>query len=384
MRKALHGCWPTDKQELLLKACLLPGNAGTAAWDHWKQYCVIEKLDRGSLRLLPLLYKNLLSLNIEHSLLNQFRVLYQQTWVHNNKILDDFSSIQNLFAENGIPTILLKGAALILQYYKDPGLRPIADVDVLVPRDKRMQSIHVLAEQGWRPINGIEWSRIVHRMSQIKGVNLTHDNHVEFDLHWHLLNDFIFSTAEEYFWKNTISLEMNGMQTAILDPTDQLFHTLLHGHRWNNVPPIRWIADAVTIYTNAKYSIEWDRMVDYAQRYRLTLRIRKPLHYLCREFNMSVPEAVFSKLQSIHINKIEMKEYDFLVYPVPGAYGLLRAIKEHYYRHKRLASNCRQTGKKLSFRKYLTLHWNIKYSCYLPFYIIYRFIKKIVSFQRTK
>jgi len=53
------------------------------------------------------------------------------------------------FHRAGIQTILLKGAALILLHYKDPGLRPMVDFDILVPAGKAAAAIKVLTELGW-------------------------------------------------------------------------------------------------------------------------------------------------------------------------------------------------------------------------------------------
>ena len=378
MNKIQTDCWPTDHQKLLLKACLFQGDDALSSWNQWKQGCDVQNLDKGSLRLLPLLYKNLRSLNIEDPLINQFRAFYYQTWCHNRKILEDFSGILAFFTEHGIPTLLLKGAALILQCYQDPGLRPIADVDMLIPYDRAMQSLHLLSERGWKPISDVKWSSILSGISHSQATHLTHNNHLELDLHWHLLGDFIHTDAEKQFWQNAVPIDMNGMQTRILDPTDQLFHTFLHGHRWNSVPPVRWIADAVYIFRNTKMEIAWNRMIELTQRYHITLRIKSALNYLLTEFNMPVPELIIKKLNSCPVNKMEIHEYYSLINLPSKSVDLIGAIKKHYNRYKRLSINSHLSGRRLSFQKYLIDQWNVKYPFLLPFYIIYKFLKRIV------
>jgi hypothetical protein len=51
---------PAD-QAWLLRAALLPGPAGRAAWRRWRAGADLATIDRGSARLLPLLWHNLLA-----------------------------------------------------------------------------------------------------------------------------------------------------------------------------------------------------------------------------------------------------------------------------------------------------------------------------------
>ena len=52
--------------------------------------------------------------------------------------------------QGGIETMLLKGAALLILFYKDAGLRPMTDVDLLVRRDQANRAIQLLTSLGWK------------------------------------------------------------------------------------------------------------------------------------------------------------------------------------------------------------------------------------------
>jgi hypothetical protein len=56
-------------------------------------------------------------------------------------------------AERGIPGLLLKGAALAFTHYDDPVLRPMADLDLLVPPGQLEQAARCLEESGCRPFS---------------------------------------------------------------------------------------------------------------------------------------------------------------------------------------------------------------------------------------
>lgn len=378
MGKRSASCWPSKQQELLLKASLSQQDDSKIAWEKWKQCCEIQSLDQGSLRLIPLLYKNLCTLSIEDPLIDLYRAHYQQSWIHGTQLLQDFSNILSLLGEHGIPTLLFKGAALVIKYYKDPALRPMTDCDVLVPKDKALECIQLLHERGWHPIQGFTWERVIDRMHLMKGVNIAHNKHSDVDLHWHLLRDFVLSNVDETFWESSIPIEINGIQTRTLDPTDQLYQTLAHGHRWNEVAPIRWIADATFILNATDTSILWDRIVQTAQRTRLTMRIRSALSYLSDTFALPIPKIVLDEMASISVDKAERMEYEAMIHPASSRTGPVGAIEETYYRYKRFAWNSKHSGRRMSFLDYLKLWWNARHWIALPILFIKKMARRIV------
>ena len=102
------GCWPTEMQELLLKACLLEGHTATEAWEKWKSRVDIDWIDEGSNRLLPLLYHNLSPLGIEDQILTRAKGVYRyqltKTHIMFHRAMPLLAELQN----EGIEVILLK------------------------------------------------------------------------------------------------------------------------------------------------------------------------------------------------------------------------------------------------------------------------------------
>ena len=61
---------------------------------------------------------------------------------------------QRVFAaldQAGVPFIVLKGAALIACYLADRSLRPMDDIDILVPEDRLADAIAVLTAMNLHP-----------------------------------------------------------------------------------------------------------------------------------------------------------------------------------------------------------------------------------------
>ena len=126
------GFWPTRHQELLLQACLLQGKEALDAWCKWKSTTDVDRLDIGSLRLMPLLYRNLQAHGVEDNLMNKFKGVYRFTLYKNHMLLHNMANVLAGFYDTGIQAMVLKGVALTLLHYRDYGLRPMEDLDVLI------------------------------------------------------------------------------------------------------------------------------------------------------------------------------------------------------------------------------------------------------------
>src|ERR1700730_5129597 len=143
---------PTPDQELLLQACFLDGPDAIAAWTQWRGHVDPEQLDEDSSRLLPMLYDALRKHGISDPGMGRLKNAYRQTWYDNTLRFHLAATVLRALHEAGIQTMLLKGPALVLRYYGDVGLRPMEDVDILVPTHLGPAAIDILKGLGWTPV----------------------------------------------------------------------------------------------------------------------------------------------------------------------------------------------------------------------------------------
>ena len=123
----------TREQELVLQAALMQGKDVINAWQKWENAINLEgHPDDGTYRLFPLLYKNLAFHEIEHPFMHRLRGIYRQEWYKNQRLFYDMSKVLRCLTDAGVRTMVLKGAALAILHYKNKGVRPMADMDVLV------------------------------------------------------------------------------------------------------------------------------------------------------------------------------------------------------------------------------------------------------------
>ena len=141
----------SDEKILLLKSALLNGEEFINIWNNHLYNFNLEKTDPVCIKIFPLLYVNLKKHKIETHLLAELKKVYNLTWYKNKLLFNKmFMAIEALDVA-GIESIPLKGMALSLAFYKDFGLRPMNDFDLLVPKEKIRKSVEVLFNLGYNP-----------------------------------------------------------------------------------------------------------------------------------------------------------------------------------------------------------------------------------------
>jgi hypothetical protein len=359
---AEQSCWPTWRQELLLRAVLLQGKNSLDAWENWKSSGDINDLDRGSERLLPQLYRNLHDYGVRDPVLSQLKVIYRRTWRDNQLLFHQVSALLGAFHANGIETIVLKGAALALLHYKDVGLRPMNDFDVMIHEEKRSAAMQVMSELGWTPIPRWPEGLTEGYLSVVNSHGFAHSAGRECDLHWHLFPECCQPDADNDFWEQAVPFRIHGVLTRALAPADQLLHVCVHGAEWNPIPPIRWITDAMMIMKSS--SIDWNRILDQARKRQLMLPLRATLNYLVDEFEAPVPADTLESLRRAAISKLERAEYKYKIQNFePKALGYLPLL---WFRYLRLEGNKRSGSKLIGFVKYLQRFWGAEKIWHLP------------------
>ena len=286
---------------------MLPREPAVKAWDHWCDTGVLDEVDRGSFRLLPLLYRNLARHDVDDPNLPRLRGVYRQAWYRNQLVMESAYEAARTLTAAGIPVMALKGAALIDGIYGELGARPMDDVDLMVPRRSAEKALRALSEAGWaspthangdfrRPL------RIVH------GVPLLRPGGRAIDLHWRLLDECP-AANDGSFWDAAEPFAFGGVQALRLCPADQLLHLSVHGIRWDPVPPIRWAADIYLLLQRRGPEVDWERLVTQAIDRGLTLELLAALSYVSEQLGSAVPLEVLGALRRARPSRLAYLDF---------------------------------------------------------------------------
>jgi hypothetical protein len=347
------GAFPTREQELLLRAALLPGEASLQAWQNWKAQVNLEQeLDSGSYRLLPLLYRNLYAHGVDDPWMSKLRGIYHRTWYMNQTLFHVIADVLRLFHAAGIETMILKGTALTLLYYQDYGLRPMGDFDVLVPTAKRRAAMDVLTQTGWKP-KPYPLEKLTDVVLDVRHACAFEDAHQhQLDLHWHVLTECHYPDADDDFWAGAVPVQVAGAPTRALNQADQLLHVCVHGARWNPVPPIRWVADAMVILGKSHFEVDWTRLMAQAEKRRLILPVRESLTGLRDSLGVAIPSHVLTEMNRMRVSDLERKFYSAIT-AKPALLGSLPASWYRYLLESQTTGETNLAQKLAGFLQYL-------------------------------
>lgn len=328
------GCWPNELQELLLRAALFEGEAAGEAYCEWRGRGGLEALDAGSYRLLPLVGHNLARYGFDHQDMGMLRGMRRKTWYENRLLFASLAPTVEMIQKAGIPVVLLKGVPLVLRYYGNPGLRPMRDLDVLVPEQRAWEAKQLLEAAGWQQTDDLNFRLGPRDLGFRQSLGFTAGGR-EVDLHWHALYQATYPGVDLPFLEEAQPLEFETLTMKALCPSDELLHTLVHGLAWNRIPPVRWVADAMTIIRAAP--IDWERLQTLTRDLHVTLPVRAACNYLARVFHAPIPEHTLNSLASLRTDLAERVEFEKSQKPwhSDGAFDLVRWIYASYRRGAR-------------------------------------------------
>lgn len=285
--------WPSAQQELLLRAALLDEERSVQAWRSLEPTMDIQRLERGSVVLLPLLYEKLQERGSTEAFVPRLKGVYRQVWYRNQLGLDALQDLLSSLRDAGVETVVLGEGALITRYYRRPGVRPLDRPSVLVRPERAAAALDALAQSGWDVSpRGSGRSRQVERaLAQRRQACAVYRR---------VLTELESSTDSggARFWDAARATEVRGVPTSTLDTTHEFLWTCVAGARTGSASRVQWIADAFTILQVAGSEINWSKLVAEAVTVRTTPRLRDALVYLKAALDAPIPEAALRELET--------------------------------------------------------------------------------------
>ena len=283
---------------LLLKAALLDEDAAIAAYRAWRPTLDFATISLGQQRLLPLLQRNLIRFGIEDPLIDRFREIRRYFLVRNLKAMAFGQRVFATLDQIGVPFIVLKGAALIACYLADRSLRPMEDIDILVPEDRLANAIAVLTAMNLHP-QGISPRYLMRSRFRrfIPGCAFVGPDQ-NIDLHWKALHLDLRPEADDQFWQAHRQTSLDGTPIRVLDPAHQLVHICAHAAQPGaRAAAERWPADAILVIRGGKDLCARRLMVEADQR-GLSAIMAEALAFLAQEFDVSISNLTISRMRA--------------------------------------------------------------------------------------
>jgi hypothetical protein len=324
----LSDVFPNSLHLALFKAVLSSDSDFAIHWIDWaSQLSSSGHVDPVSTEHLPLLRGRLGLIPpgtpCSNPLPQLIQNLYRRTWARNQLLFRSLRASLQTLHDAGVPTLVLKGAALLAMYYKDMGARTMGDFDVLVPQAHFLTAAQALEASGWTGIFSAKDfdPRFGHALTFKDGQG----NFL--DLHVHVLHFTSHEDADELFWANSVPMSLLGVETRTLCADDFILHLAVHGMRWAPYLPLRWIPDIAHVISNG--DSDWNRLLQMAQHLHASLAVTTVLEYLNKNQLASVPESVLTSLRAIPIDPWEQKRFELNTRNLLGS--IFPTIRFHWH-----------------------------------------------------
>ncbi len=266
-----------------LQACLI-GRHAPQAFDDARRLVVGEMVDWEALwtlaceeRVASLLYhatrrKDL----IPDALAERGRQYYLETGLINALRLSDLAGTLTLLNGKGIDVIVLKGAALAEGLYKNIGLRPMMDVDILVHKAQAPHALDVLTHAGFETLGP----------AISPGATLAYENEIALrrpsgsggylELHWALFDSPFYQDRipEDVLWRTAEPFDVCGTQAHVLAPDMQLLHLCGHLQLHHKGRGLLWWQDVVELLVRFRERFNWDHVLVEAGALEMVLPLQ--------------------------------------------------------------------------------------------------------------
>lgn len=273
--------------------------------------------------LAPLLYWRLSQSGRFSSLSGEqrdaLRASYASTWMVNRQIFKELESLSVALEQAGVPLVLLKGACFALTLYEDIGLRPMGDLDILVPKEKFDQALLVAHDLGYAD----QLPQAAHGLREL----LNHEVCLQksglafaLEIHHSLVADktYAYAVPVDWFWTQTrlFAGAKTGMRFGallLLSPEAQLLYAAAHAmlQHGGQGSPLRWFYDIDQLIRQSKSHLDWDLVLKQAKIFEWGSALAAALEQAGGYFGTPLPAAILPNLASLtdrHQNFVRQKQ----------------------------------------------------------------------------
>lgn len=235
---------------------------------------------------------------------NSLRAIYARTWAQNQKLFEELRNIARLFHEQDIPLVVLKGACFALTIYPEIGLRPMGDLDVLVPAARLAEAVEITKSLGYAEAVPEASPGLHDLLSHHACLQKTGPAPVVLEIHNSLVADrtFAYAVPVDWFWEQTEPLDCaakDGFENLlVLTPTAQLLYAASHAmlQHGGHLAPLRWFYDLDQLIRISGSRLDWDLLLRQAQTFEWSSALQAALSQTQDLFDTPIPDPVGSHL----------------------------------------------------------------------------------------
>lgn len=294
--------------------------------------------------------------------------------------LHTLAPVLRALSDADIPHIVLKGAALALTLYKNEGLRPMSDIDLLVQQNDVPHAVKVLSECGF--CIAVPEIHPGARLKYDSELLLKSQNPVSptIDLHWCLINapHYHHTISSPTVWETAQPLLVIDVPSQTLAPEILLLHLAGHLVMQHHEPEgidILWAHDIALLLNECTATLDWDTVFELAQAWDLVIPLQRLLKHTATVWHVPLPEVILSAVSRLQPSRAEQhlihwRASDRKQTGIRTVVNRAGAIPSS----QRLRYLLAQAFPSVH---YMRENYGMPHSLLLPFYYIYRWLRGI-------
>jgi len=221
----------------------------------------------------PILYRRLARLSGHGMVLaaddeQLFRAAYHHSRLRARATRTEIAGVLRAISGAGVPVIALKGTFLAEHVYDDEALRPMGDLDLLVPAERAEDAAAAVLALGYRWDESSS-TRAVDYATHHHLRRLVLDGRLPVELHRALTRaDVSWRVDPRDLWRRAQPARVRGVDALALAPEHLLLHLVLHAATHRFVVPLLAIEDIALVAERLAPTDGWPRFVDVAHAAR--------------------------------------------------------------------------------------------------------------------
>lgn len=343
---------PPESQELLLQAIIFNDQRRKAAWEKWREKYSMEEADYETARFFSSLYIALAG-SEQCPEMQILRGIYKRNLLKNRVLFRTCSLFIQSLQEAGINVMLLKGAASAVAYPDSIGFRFMRDLDLLVTRSQRLETIDIFRKHNWKVDPG-GWS-LEEGLDKYHSISFFSKTSSEIDLHWNLFNSWPKDTVNNLVWRDAQTVEFEDIEVLVPSATCMFGHACIHG-TLQFPEQTYWVLDVIRIGEHADWDLDWDFMIHFAKEAMALSKLRCAFGYLVKTIEAPIPESVISDVMSTPSKKYEKFSCTVEGMNPSNIKGLLLRVSEYI----RISQARNVFSFIYGFPNYLNRYWSAK------------------------
>jgi hypothetical protein len=234
--------------------------------------------------------------------------LYRNTQVINITMREDLLKVLRILTAAGHPVLVLKGAALSELVYRDVGLRPMNDLDLLVRSDDSQTVMSLLVESGYQRVVRPESRPGFDRMFRAEMAFFSPGLYkYVVDVHWHLIEPLFLCRHVDYHavWRRAVPECLVGHTVAVLGPEDWVLLQAAHAYYKHRHIRLCDLVDLDCLVRHLGDSLDWDRLLEIGAEFHWLPAVAAFLPACVELLETPVPERI---LRGAAANRLPLLE----------------------------------------------------------------------------